>query len=131
MFLSPSTADPSRWGGAVWTMLFALASHFPHARHTDEDVQCSDADVASFRASWRRLVPLVAGMLPCGMCRYHFKAYIAAHPLEQALVSRESLLRWLYDAKADVRRRQRRPVPAFAAVCRRWIPKSAKSSRAG
>lgn len=124
---------PRHWGRSTWDALFRLAADYPHARECDDDDPYLASLAAERRASWRRLLKSLPGILPCGECAYHFERYLrrdGGAALERALRDRESLYRWLYRAKDEVNRREGRHSPPLAEVRRRYIPACGTPPRA-
>lgn len=122
-FLSPATGDPRHWGPATWDYLFIMASHFPHSKQLDDDRPISDRHVDTIRKVWKRHIASLLEMLPCNLCRNHFEEYINKHPLESALVNRDTLFEWLWNAKAEIRKSHGKKVILLSTVKRRYIPK--------
>ena len=129
MYMSPATASPGHWGRAEWDHLFTLASHFPHSKHTVDDIPISEAVVVQMRKAWKQHIKSFTDMIPCGACENNFREYQKAHPLQHALHDRDSLMRWLYRAKADVRESQGKPSILFSSVQRRYIPSRERLGR--
>lgn len=89
---------PKKWGPPVWKFMFCAALEYPD-EPTEEDK----------RNMWMFLTSLQP-ILPCNDCRKNFKKHLKELPLtDDALSSRENLLRWLIDQKNLVNRERNLP----------------------
>lgn len=122
-YLSPATGDPRHWGPTTWDYLFLMASHFPHPKHLEDDRPITERHVEMIRKKWKRHLASVLDMLPCSLCKQHFEQYMQEHPVDGALRSRDALFEWLWNARADVRRKQGKKVIQLNTVKRRFIPR--------
>lgn len=129
MFMSLGTASPKHWGPAEWDHLFTLASHFPHKKHTPEDIPVSATVADQIRKVWKHHMNSFTQMIPCAACEAHFRSYQRLHPLDRALADRESLMRWLHAAKAEVRAAQGKKSVKFSSVQRRYVPSRQRLGR--
>ena len=123
LHLSPATGDPRHWGPATWDYLFTMASHFPHAKQLEDDQSITERQADTIRKAWKRHIASLLEIMPCSLCRQHFEQYMATHPIDKALQNRDTLFQWLYDAKADVRRKHGKKVILLSTVKRRFIPR--------
>jgi hypothetical protein len=55
-------------------------------------------------------------VLPCHLCRAHYRAFLDAHPVEDALMNERTLQKWVYDLHDDVNRRNGKKSPTFLEV---------------
>lgn len=82
-----------KWGPCAWNTLHAFAHSSPKV--LDEER----------RAQTRSMLYLFGLHLPCPKCSRHWMEYLQSHLTEEALGSREALVRFLNDAHNDVNRR--------------------------
>lgn len=116
---------PSHWGERTWDALFLLAADFPHSRECTDDEEFPNDVVANRRRAWRALLKALPGVLTCGVCSHHFERYMdrnGGKNMDEALQDRESLLRWLYNAKDEVNRRNGRRSVRYERVRRSYVP---------
>jgi hypothetical protein len=83
----PETAE---WGPLAWDILHGLAER-----------SGSGINPADERRGWVTLFGSIALMLPCEICREHFKVYLAEHPVDNILDMDYKLLKnyvktWLW-----------------------------------
>ena len=89
-------AQIEEWGPHIWKILHTCAEH----------AGTSVIQMDEIRA-WIQLLRLTEGALPCAMCRTHYKAWRASHPLEYFLTYRgemfkEKLRYWLWELHESV-----------------------------
>lgn len=100
--------DLARWGPAAWHTLHAFAHTSP--RQLD----------AGRRARTCEFLRLFGEHLPCPACRAHFRAYLVAHLDEDALGTREDVVRFMNDAHNDVNRRLGKRTWTYEAHCAKF-----------
>ena len=81
------------WGPAGWQMLHVFAHTAP--RELD----------ATARTDMAQLLRLFAQHLPCPRCRRHFLGFLDRRMTEEALGTRDALVRLLHDAHNEVNAR--------------------------
>lgn len=130
MFSSPKCRDPDHWGKKTWDALFLLASDFPHERECDEDTEYHPSTLKKRKESWRSLLRSLPGVITCGSCSDHFKDFVEKEGrLEDALLNRDTLFEFLYQAKDEVNKRRGRKSLSLRSVKRIYIPKCSKKKK--
>jgi len=91
-------ADTAVWGANMWTVLHTLAAF-------------------STSTSWPDLLQMLTTTIPCEICRNHFTAYLAAHPLDtldtldpQNPMNKITVVTWLFNLHNDVNLRIGKPL---------------------
>lgn len=82
--------DASEWGPILWSILHGLAerSGRPVTPMYAEDE----------RRAWIPLFQLTSDIIPCHICKEHFKAYLKEHPVEELKrIPLHELHEWLRD----------------------------------
>lgn len=91
----------TQWGPAGWNVLHAIA-------HTQPDVLS-----ARERARLRRFLEEYAHYLPCRVCSRHFAEFVRVRATDDALSTRDTVVRLLHDAHNDVNIRTGKPKMSF------------------
>ena len=91
------SSDPSLWGKHFWRTLEVIACTLTpekqdHVIHMIHSLQY---------------------LLPCEVCKGHFKEYLREHPVEKHARSPLDLLRWIHDLQCVIRTRQHRESLSF------------------
>jgi len=73
---------PSVWGPFFWHTIHLVAIGYPK-QPTYTDKKCA-----------KEFYESLAFLLPCSVCREHYKEHLSEHPLTPFLDSRTDLLRW-------------------------------------
>jgi hypothetical protein len=89
-------AQISEWGPHLWKVLHTLAEKGGTSVLVEDEVR-----------TWINVLRLTEGVLPCAMCRAHYKAWRRSHPLEEFLGQRgeyfqNSLRSWLWELHNSV-----------------------------
>lgn len=106
-------------------MLFLLAADFPHARQCVDDAAYTRTELDQRRKGWKQLLESLPLVLSCPVCGMHFKEYMQRHPVDEALVNRDTLFEWLYRVKDDVNRRNNKKSVPLDVVKKKYIPSCA------
>ena len=109
-------AQIPEWGPHVWTILHVCAEHT--GAYTTEIMMMDQI------RAFIKLLRDTEGILPCAMCRGHYRAWRLAHPLEEFLQYRgtplkEAIRAWLWGLHESVNLRRELPEesrPALEAV---------------
>jgi hypothetical protein len=118
--------DTRFWGPPGWRMLHLLTFSYENTPET--------------KRAYREFLRTLPFVLPCKFCRASLTDYYKKHPIEPALASRETLVRWLYDIHNEVNAKLRgqglttTPDPTFASVQRyytTWLAEGASPLPAG
>ena len=100
----PDTVD---WGPILWGMLHGLAEKLGKGYiYADEMIQ------------WKKIIPLTADIIPCDICRDHYKEYLKANPINAflKLPKTESPLwiqRWFFTLHNEVNVGNDKPIYKF------------------
>jgi hypothetical protein len=76
---------PSVWGPFFWHTIHIVALGYPKSP-TYTDKKCA-----------KEFYESLAFLLPCAVCREHYKQHLAKNPLTPFLDSRKDLLKWTID----------------------------------
>ena len=75
--------DPNVWGKHGWIFLHSITMAYPE-KPTEND-----------KVNYKTFFQLLSNVLPCDVCREHFKQYIYEIPIDNALVNKKKLVEWL------------------------------------
>ena len=75
--------NPKFWGSHGWIFLHVVTMNYPK-EPTNED-----------KSLYRNFFSSLMRVLPCEKCAHHYEQHIIDDPIEPALDSRDSLVRWL------------------------------------
>tara|TARA_B110000914_G_C15426080_1_gene429010 strand:- start:353 stop:757 length:405 start_codon:yes stop_codon:yes gene_type:complete len=75
--------NPKFWGSHGWLFLHTVTMNYPK-EPTNED-----------KTLYRNFFSSLKRVLPCEKCAYHYHQHIKDDPIEPALESRDTLVRWL------------------------------------
>jgi FAD-linked sulfhydryl oxidase len=75
--------NPKFWGSHGWIFLHVVTMNYPK-EPTNED-----------KSLYRNFFSSLKRVLPCEKCAHHYEQHIIDDPIEPALDSRDSLVRWL------------------------------------
>ena len=67
--------DAGEWGPILWTLLHGLAEHAGKA--------VTPVFAEEERLTWISLFKLTAEIIPCHVCKEHFRIYLLEHPINQ------------------------------------------------
>lgn len=94
--------DIHRWGPSGWLFITACAFTYPQNPSPEN------------KRYMRQFLESTGEVMPCGMCRKHFK--VAIQKLGPALEGRMQLLRWVCDTRNEVNRRTGKTLVTFAEM---------------
>ena len=77
---------PTVWGPSGWVFLHYVTLSYP--KNPTPEV----------RNKFYNFIMSMQHILPCEMCRTHFKEWMIENPLEDALKSNDELVRWAFNA---------------------------------
>ena len=106
--------DTKFWGPSGWKLLHTITECFPMKPSLQQK-----ADITTF-------FNVLGEVLPCKYCRESFKEYIGIKPIENAVKSKETLCRWMYDIHNMVSAKLRKQGlvneedPSYSLVRRRY-----------
>jgi hypothetical protein len=75
--------DPNVWGKHGWIFLHSITMAYPD-KPSEKD-----------KLNYKNFFHLLMFVLPCDVCREHFKQYISEIPIDNALHSKKKLVEWL------------------------------------
>ena len=96
--------NPTFWGPHAWIFLHSITMNYPK-QPTQEDKQT----YANFFIS-------LQDVLPCDKCAYHYSQNLHKHPIEPALESKDSLIRWLITIHNEVNKDLGKPTYTYDQV---------------
>ncbi len=86
----PLGMSPAVWGPIFWATMHIVSLGYP-AKPTEED----KAGAVAFYNS-------LATVIPCPICKTHYKVFLHKTPVESAVGSRHELIHWVFDLHNDV-----------------------------
>ena len=99
---------PEIWGPIFWAMMHILSMAYP------------DDPTYSEKRSAKELFNALVHLLPCPVCRSHYKETLQKIPVETWLDNRTSLVEWVWMVHNDVNERLGKPVISQAEFLRRY-----------
>ena len=96
--------NPSEWGPHLWRILHWLAEQLGNQK--SKLLQGDEIN------SWKKLLRIVANIVPCAMCKGHYSEYLKTHiDVEKIgkvddVERRELIRRWLWELHEDVNMRR-------------------------
>lgn len=100
-FLLP-WSQPSLWGRPTWMFLYCVVKTFPEQPSTRQ------------KREYLLFFHSISSILPCKLCRRHYRQWLRRHPIEDHLGCSEQLEAWLLDLHNYIRQRLRKPpIPDF------------------
>tara|TARA_B100000780_G_C20922665_1_gene367625 strand:+ start:150 stop:554 length:405 start_codon:yes stop_codon:yes gene_type:complete len=82
--------NPKFWGPHAWIFLHSVTMNYPK-NPTQQDKQ-----------RYREFFKSMERVLPCEKCAYHYSKHIDEFPIDPALESRDTLVRWLIQIHNEV-----------------------------
>lgn len=98
--------EVSEWGPAAWTFLHASTFAVPK--------QLSSEQQHAFKTFFTYLPEV----LPCAVCREHYKQYVSRHPIQTS--TREELSKWLVGVHNNVNAITKKQLISFESACRKY-----------
>lgn len=89
---------PNVWGPFYWHTIHIVALGYPK-NPTYTDKKCAKEFYESF-----------AFLLPCDVCKKHYREHLSANPLTPFLDSRKDLLKWTIDIHNSVNKALGKPI---------------------
>ena len=83
---------PSVWGPFFWHTIHIVAIGYPK-KPTYIDKKCA-----------KEFYESLAYLIPCSVCRTHYKEHITSNPLTPFLDSRTDLIKWTVDRPTNMER---------------------------
>jgi hypothetical protein len=100
--------DSVDWGPILWKMLHALADRL------------SSGTPTLFRDEinlWKKLIPFTGDIIPCDICRAHYKEYLGENPMGFLKMARPDaatwIQTWLWTLHNDINVENNKPTFAF------------------
>ena len=75
--------NPEVWGPPAWTFLHSITINYPHNPTQEEKTQ------------YFNFFDNLKNVLPCCICKEHYKRYLEEYPLLDNIDSKDKLIRWL------------------------------------
>ena len=86
------------WGPELWFLLHSSAERFGHP--------LSKRLPGEEKRVWTGLLRSLQYTLPCPLCKKHYIAYLAKHPI---VMTKEGVRSWLYHLHSEVNQRNDKP----------------------
>lgn len=80
----PIGMSPAVWGPIFWTTMHIVSLGYSNTPSEEEQYSAS-----AFYNS-------LGSMIPCPICRSHYKMFLKESPIENAVKSREDLIQWVF-----------------------------------
>lgn len=96
--------DPNVWGKHGWIFLHSITMAYPE-KPTQND-----------KVNYKNFFELLSNVLPCDVCREHFKQYINEIPIDNALVNKKKLVEWLINLHNKTNESLGKPVLNYSEV---------------
>jgi LPXTG-motif cell wall-anchored protein len=93
--------SPAVWGPIFWATMHIVSLGYP-AKPSEED----KAGAAAFYNS-------LANVIPCPICKTHYRVFLKQTPVEGALNSRHELIHWVFDLHNNVNEQLGKPSITF------------------
>jgi hypothetical protein len=97
----PLGMSPAVWGPIFWATMHIVSLGYPNKPSTEDK-----AGAAAFYNS-------LASVIPCAICKSHYRAVLKATPVEEALNSRHDLIHWVFDIHNKVNVQLGKPIITF------------------
>ena len=102
--------DPKIWGPSAWKFLHCITIGYPDCP-SYKDKQ----NIKQFFANLHTI-------LPCDVCKLHFKNHFAKHPLtDKILCNKKELFRWLVDIRNYVNVQLKKPTISYEDVLKECV----------
>lgn len=82
--------SPAVWGPIFWTTMHIVSLGYP-SKPSEED---KAGAVAFFNS--------LSTVIPCPICKTHYKSFLAKSPVESAINDRQDLIHWVFDMHNNV-----------------------------
>lgn len=90
--------DSKIWGPHAWFFLHSITFYYPdHPNPRD-------------KKTFYNFFQTVGDILPCTICKNHYKENLIKYPIENHLDSRDSLVNWLIDIHNSVNKKLNKPL---------------------
>lgn len=89
--------NPQVWGPHLWFSLHTVTFSYPFYPDTEQKQQMKEFFLS------------IQNILPCMLCREHYKEHLQANPIEPALESRGELAKWLIGVHNSVNKSLGKP----------------------
>ena len=96
--------NPKLWGPHGWVFLHSITMNYPK-QPTDQD-----------KHIYKQFFKSLQFILPCQKCAHHYSENIQENPIESALDSRDSLVRWLIEIHNEVNKDLGKPTLTYEQV---------------
>lgn len=90
--------DPNVWGPSFWFVLHTVSINYPE--------QPTFVEKRTHYDFYR----IIQHILPCEMCRTHYKELFVQYPIEPFLTSKQSLVAWVVMIHNQVNKRLHKPL---------------------
>jgi hypothetical protein len=89
---------PTYWGDPIWKTMYIIAYTFPE--DADEEYRIHLCDIYNH----------FSFVIPCKECCTHYKEFLHQFPVEEAVISRDTLLKWVNDLQNSINTMTKRPL---------------------
>lgn len=98
--------DSVDWGPILWKMLHGLAEKYGTSKIYQDELNL-----------WKKLFPLTGDIIPCDICRAHYKEYSAANPVILTGPSSQvatTIQTWLWSLHNEINSENGKPTFLFS-----------------
>ena len=81
---------PEFWGSSGWKFLHSITFQYPVKPTVDD------------KAHYKEFFNSLKYTLPCQKCAYHYSKHLRKYPIDNALKSKDDLVKWLIDVHNEV-----------------------------
>lgn len=96
--------DPKLWGPHFWFILHLISFNYPDNPSTPD------------KDNYKRFYESVGDILPCSLCKRHYKNYISQFPISIHLDSRIDLITWVVQVHNFVNQSLNKPIYTVQTV---------------
>ncbi len=92
---------PKYWGSSMWNAIGAIALAYPETPTLKEQL-----DITIFLNS-------LQNVLPCEICREHYKENLEKYPLSHAVSSQSNLIKWIIDIRNTINEQKGKKIYSY------------------
>lgn len=92
------------WGPHAWMFLHSITLVYPHNPTTNE------------KQNYYKFFDNLQNILPCELCKSHYKKHLTEYPLMDNLNSKDSLIRWLINVHNKINLMKGKPQWTYQEV---------------
>lgn len=90
--------SPKIWGKSTWIFLYCIVNTYPEYPSKKE------------KKEYKIFFESLQNILPCKLCRHHYKIWLEINPIDKNLNSQKDLYKWLILLDNFIRLRLNKPL---------------------